>query len=236
MIEKNSRKDIYAAPGICLAQPVTIASAVAIFVAAAWWLLLGGRIGAVGAWFGEAWTPGDPTRRLCLAVMLSIYFVRLLFTQFLFLKRAVRWSEASMITSWVLCIYLLLAIAGGANPASPGAAAIAGAIMFALGSWMNSYAEYARHSWKQHPENRGRLYTLGLFQYSRHPNYLGDLISFSGLCLVAGRWITIVIPSIMLAGFVFANIPMLDAHLHDHYGPAFDEYAARTRKLIPFVY
>jgi protein-S-isoprenylcysteine O-methyltransferase Ste14 len=29
---------------------------------------------------------------------------------------------------------------------------------------------------------------------------------------------------------------MLDAHLHDHYGAAFDEYAERTRKLIPFVY
>jgi protein-S-isoprenylcysteine O-methyltransferase Ste14 len=47
---------------------------------------------------------------------------------------------------------------------------------------------------------------------------------------------TIVIPSIMLAGFVFANIPMLDSHLHNHYGAAFDEYAARTSKLIPFVY
>ncbi|MGC1783473.1 MAG: hypothetical protein WA708_13195 [Acidobacteriaceae bacterium] len=47
---------------------------------------------------------------------------------------------------------------------------------------------------------------------------------------------TIVIPSIMLAGVVFANIPVLYSHLHDHYGAAFDEYAARTSKLIPFVY
>lgn len=68
------------------------------------------------------------------------------------------------------------------------------------------------------------------------PNYLGDLISFSGLCLVSGRWVTIVIPSIMLARFVFANILMLNSHLRDHYGAAFDEYAARTSKLIPFVY
>ena len=40
----------------------------------------------------------------------------------------------------------------------------------------------------------------------------------------------------MLAGFVFVNIPVLDSHLHDHYGGAFDDYARRTRKLIPFVY
>lgn len=40
---------------------------------------------------------------------------------------------------------------------------------------------------------------------------------------------------IMLAGFVFANIPVLDSHLHDRYDPAFYEYVARTRKWIPFV-
>jgi protein-S-isoprenylcysteine O-methyltransferase Ste14 len=236
MRAKTSRKDIYSVLGKSVAQRVAMTTAVGACVGVAWWLLFGGGIKFVSAWFGWAWTPSDPARRLWLAVMLSIYFVRLLFTQFLFLKRAVNWSEASMIASWVLCIYLLLAIAGGTNPASLGAAAAAGAILFALGSWMNSSAEYARHAWKQHPENRGRLYTLGLFRYSRHPNYLGDLISFSGLCLVAGRWVTIVIPSIMLAGFVFANIPMLDSHLRNHYGSAFDEYAARTRKLIPFVY
>jgi protein-S-isoprenylcysteine O-methyltransferase Ste14 len=48
--------------------------------------------------------------------------------------------------------------------------------------------------------------------------------------------VTAVIPVLMLAGFVFVNIPVLDSHLHDHYGSAFDEYARRTRKLIPFLY
>ena len=91
-------------------------------------------------------------------------------------------------------------------------------------------------SLEQRPENRCRLYTLGLFRYSRHPNYLGDLVSFSGLCLVAGSAITAVIPALMLAGFVFVNIPVLDAHLHTKYGTAFEEYARQTRKLIPFLY
>jgi steroid 5-alpha reductase family enzyme len=109
-------------------------------------------------------------------------------------------------------------------------------MLFAAGSGMNSYAEYRRHAWKQRPENRGQLYTLSLFRISRHPNYLGDLLSFSGLCLLSGRWMTALIPVIMLMGFVFVNVPVLDAHLHDHYGAAFDEYARRTRKLIPFIY
>ena len=236
MSRKNSRNDLYAAHGSSVAQRLAMAIAVGACVGLAWWLLFDGGIGFAGARFGRSWTPGDGARRVCLAVMLSIYFARLLLTQFVFLTRAVGWSEVCMIVPWILGIYLLLAIAGGRNPAPFGAVAGAGAILFVLGSWMNSYAECARHVWKRRPENRGRLYTHGLFRYSRHPNYLGDLISFSGLCLVSGRWMTIVIPSIMLAGFVFANIPMLDSHLHDHYGAAFDAYAARTSKLIPFVY
>ena len=46
---------------------------------------------------------------------------------------------------WVLCIYLLLAMAGGTNPAPFGVVAGVGAVLFVLGSWMNSYAEYATY-------------------------------------------------------------------------------------------
>jgi protein-S-isoprenylcysteine O-methyltransferase Ste14 len=241
MPEKKARSDPYAARGRSAAQRVVLTTALGVSVAAAWWLLLGGGIAVAGAWVGrfwhaDSWQPGDAARRLCLGVALTIYFVRLLFTQFVFLRRAMSWGEACLIAVWVACIYIVLAMAGGTNPAPLRVAGAAGAGLFVLGSWMNSYAEYERHVWKQRAENRGRLYTLGLFRYSRHPNYLGDLISFSGFCLMAGRWETFAIPAMMLAGFVFANIPMLDAHLHDHYGAAFDEYAARTRKLIPFVY
>jgi steroid 5-alpha reductase family enzyme len=101
---------------------------------------------------------------------------------------------------------------------------------------MNTWAEYTRHLWKQQPKNRGRLYSGGLFRLCRHPNYLGDLLSFSGLALIVGRWIAGAIPAIMLLGFIFGNIPMLDAHLAERYGAEFAAYARRTRKLIPFVY
>ncbi len=229
-------RDIYATHGRSAPQRVALTTTVAACAGMAWWLLAAGGLQHAGAWFGFAWNPGTEARRLCLAVTLSVYFVRLLFTQFVFLRRRVSWSEVLSIVSWVLCIYFLLAIAGGTNLAPMRWAGATGIVLFVLGSWMNSYAEYTRHVWKKRPENHGRLYTYGLFRFSRHPNYLGDLISFSGLCLIAGRWITAAIPAIMLAGFIFANIPMLDSHLHAHYGAAFDEYAARTRRLIPFVY
>jgi steroid 5-alpha reductase family enzyme len=181
---------MYDVGGPSTAQRLTLAALGASWVALAWWLLFGGGLSVVGAWFGWRWQPGDVVRRACLAVALTIYYVR-------------------------------------------GFVAIA---LFLLGSWMNTFAEYARYRWKQRPENRGKLYTKGLFRYSRHPNYLGDLLSFSGLCLMAGAWVTAVIPIAMLAGFVFVNVPVLDAHLQERYGSAFGDYARRTRKLIPFLY
>ncbi|MGA7159069.1 MAG: DUF1295 domain-containing protein [Acidobacteriaceae bacterium] len=228
--------DIYAVRGRSLAQRAVLTAGLGLCVAAAWWLLVGGGIAFVGGWMGWRWVAGDEVRRVGLGVGLSIYFVRVLFTQFAFLKRAVGWAEVGAIVPWVGFIFGLLAICGGRNTEAFGVVGWIGVAMFGVGSWMNSYSEYARERWKRRAENKGRLYTGGLYRWSRHPNYLGDLVSFSGLCLMAGCWWTGVVPVVMLAGFVFANIPMLDAHLREHYGEEFEAYARRTRRLVPFVY
>jgi steroid 5-alpha reductase family enzyme len=236
MPSRELQRQMYEIRDASVAQRLTLAALVGLWVAAAWWLLWGGGLATIGGWFGRRWVSGDAARRLVLAVGLSIYYVRILFTEFVFLKRGVSWSEVFTVVPWILCIYLLLGTLGGTNTAPFGAAGWTGVVLFVAGSWMNTYSEYARHRWKQLPENRGRLYTEGLFRYSRHPNYLGDLLSFTGLCLISGRWITAGVPVLMLAGFVLVNIPVLDSHLRDRYGADFDQYAERTRRLIPFVY
>ena len=113
------------------------------------------------------------------------------------LKRGVSWAEAGIV--------VFLGVTGGTNREPLGRVGITGAGLFLLGSWMNTYSEYARMRWKQRSENRGRLYTEGLFRLSRHPNYLGDLILFSGLCMISGAWIAAIVPVLMLAGFVFVK-------------------------------
>ena len=228
--------DIYADYSVTLIQRIALTVSVIVCLALAWWILVGSGAAVIGHLFDRRWMRGDPARSLCLALALTIYFARLLLTQFVFLKRAMSWNEAATVGCWLLCLYLWLSLTAATNPAPLGTAAFAGIALFLVGSWMNSWAEYTRNRWKLRPENRGGLYTLGLYRFTRHPNYLGDVISFSGLCLISGRWIAAPIPVLMLAGFVFVNIPMLDAHLRDHYGRAFDDYAAHTRRLIPFLY
>lgn len=227
---------MYELPGACMAQRLTLAATVGLWVGFAWWLLVAHGIETAGGWFGQTGATGDAARRICLAVAFSIYYVRILFTEFVFLKRGVSWSEVFTVAPWLLFIFLLLGTAGGTNPSPLGPPGYAGIVLFLGGSWMNSHSDHARHVWKKRLENRGKLYTEGLFRYTRHPNYLGDLILFSGLCLISGSWVTAVVPLLMLGGFVFVNIPVLDAHLRDHYGSAFDEYAKRTWRLLPFVY
>ncbi|HKF48776.1 MAG TPA: DUF1295 domain-containing protein [Terracidiphilus sp.] len=217
-------------------QRVTLAVIAGAWVLLVWWLLEANGISFVEKRVGLSFPDGNTARRLSLAAAFTIYYVRLLFTLFIFLKRGIGWSEVFTIVPWLIAIVLLLGIEGGTNPAPFGIAAICGAVLFILGSWINTHAEYARHRWKQRAENHGKLYTRGFFRFARHPNYFGDLVSTSGLCLITGKWLTAIVPVLMLAGFVFINIPVLDAHLRDHYGAAFDDYASRTRKLIPFVY
>lgn len=236
MDRKAIARSMYEVHDTSRAPRVTLALCGAVCVAGVWWMLFAGGLQTIGHWCGKSWMPGDLVRRTWLAVELSIYYIRILFTEFVFLKRGMGWSEAFTIAPWLLLVYLMLAIAGGTEAAFFGAAGYIGIALFLAGSWMNSYAEYARHVWKQRPENAGKLYTAGLFRYTRHPNYFGDLVLFAGLCVTSGAWITAIIPLLMLAFFVFINVPLLDAHLHDHYGAAFDAYARRTPKLIPFVY
>jgi protein-S-isoprenylcysteine O-methyltransferase Ste14 len=234
--KRAMQRQMYELEDTSLAPRLALAGIAGLWVALVWWLLLFGGLGLAAGWFPWIGQSGDGVRRALLVTGFSIYYLRILCTQFVFLQRGMSWSEVFTIAGWLLFIFLLLGGAGGTNPATFGAAGGLGVILFVLGSWLNSYAEYTRHVWKERPQNRGRLYTGGLFRYTRHPNYLGDLVLFSGLCLISGVWLTAIIPLIMLAGFVFLNIPMLDSHLHDHYGVAFDDYARRTSKLIPFVY
>lgn len=236
MSRESLSQQMYGVTGRSTAQRVCLSVLLAGCTALAWWLLLAGGIETVAAHLGRHWVAGDLVRRAALAVAFAIYFIRVLFTTLVFLKRGMSWTEVFTIAPWVFVLYAALGIAGGTNATRFGTAAIAGALLFVLGSWVNSFAEYQRYAWKQRPENRGKLYTHGLFSLTRHPNYLGDLISFSGLCLISGRWYTLFIPATMLCLFAFVNVPALDAHLAEHYGAQFDEYARRTSKLIPFVY
>ncbi|MGB6032940.1 MAG: DUF1295 domain-containing protein, partial [Bacteroidota bacterium] len=111
-----------------------------------------------------------------------------------------------------------------------------GALLYLTGSYLGTGSEYSRHLWKARPENRGHFYTEGLFQYSRHINYFGDLLLFGGFAVLTHHLWAGIVPLIMGLNFVLILIPAQDAYLASRYGTEFDNYARRTKKLIPLVY
>ena len=200
------------------------------------WLLVGGGLEKVTLWWGKDWSLALPVRRWLLFTCALVYFLRVLLTTFYLLKRKMGWGECVLIGVWVGAIHILFAWLGGTNPHGLGVVAAIAAILYILGSFLNTASELQRKWWKDRPENKGRLYTQGLFRYSQHINYFGDELLFTGYSMLTGSVWALLVPLLMIVGFVFFNIPELDKHLAKRYGTEFEAYAKGTRKFLPFVY
>jgi len=131
---------------------------------------------------------------------------------------------------------MLFASFGSTNAKPFGWPQFVGVFLYFLGSCLNAGSEYLRYLWKENPSNTGRLYTGGPFRYSRLINYFGDELIFAGYVLIAGSFWALIIPALMVFGFIFVNIPMLDGYLKKKYGDQFDAYALHTKKFVPHVY
>ncbi|MGH9561002.1 MAG: DUF1295 domain-containing protein, partial [Terracidiphilus sp.] len=165
-----------------------------------------------------------------------VYFLRVCFSCFYLMRRTMHWGEAAGIGFFVFLVHIFFALLGGTNPHGVGVIAGFGALLYLVGSYLNTGSEYMRRVWKQDPAHQGHLYTGGLFRYSRHINYFGDEVLFTGYAMVTMSPWAFAVPAFMAISFLFTNIPTLDHYLARKYGDEFDGYATRTKKLIPFVY
>ncbi len=214
-------------PKLFLATLLTLA------LAASADILFGSRIDEL-PWSNPYRREGDFLRDGLLLACLAVYVVRVYATLFVFFRRILMWREALIVSS--VMPWCLLLIAQAARPTDPvGWTEVAGIALYVAGSYLNSAGEYARHRFKSDPANRGRLYTEGLSARVRHVNYLGDVLLFSGLALVAHAFILLLIPWFMALLFLLVLAPLKERYLHAKYGEQFGAYAARSKMLIPYV-
>ena len=212
-----------------------IMSALGFAILISGWLMFGD---SKGIWCPLQPFPirGDLLRRGLLWACAGIYFIRLLFTLFMFFKRKLSWIEAITISVLMAPLLFAFMVVGGNSQEPLGILDLFGALLYILGSFLNTWAEHSRHVWRKKPENRGRLYTQGLFKYAMHINYLGDSLLFTGFAVITHEPAMLLIPCFMTLNFVVILIPSLDRHLARKYGKEFDDYAARTNKLVPKLY
>lgn len=200
------------------------------------WMYFGGGIAVVASWFGQVSQPGDVARRTILFAFAVVLWVRMTTTAYLLLNRRFDWSECIAVIGAVAFYQFGFALFGGATVAPLDAVDLVAVGLFVLGSLFNTGAELQRKRFKADPANMGKLYTKGLFGLVRHPNYLGDVLWALGWAFITRNAWALLIPIVAASGFVFMFIPQLSVYLAERYGAQYDDWARRTKRLVPFVY
>ncbi|NIM11289.1 MAG: DUF1295 domain-containing protein [Candidatus Aminicenantes bacterium] len=196
------------------------------------WLMFGDVNGIVN-WLKPYRIKGDLIRRIILLCCSIIYFFRVVFMLFVFIKRKMVWVEALTISIIMPAILLVLLYVGGNKSHPVNIIDVIGILLYIGGSYINTQSEYSRHIWKMRPENQGRLYTGGMFMYSRHINYFGDVVLFTGFAIITQNMAMLFIPLFMALNFAFILIPSLEAHLERKYGEEFKIYTSRSKRFLP---
>lgn len=95
-------------------------------------------------------------------------------------------------------------------------------------------ADIEMHAFRK--SRTGGFNRRGLWKYSRHPNYLGEILMWWGIalafvCVMPERWYLIAGALANTLLFLFVSIPLADNRQARKQG--FTEYKAQTRMLLP---
>jgi len=113
--------------------------------------------------------------------------------------------------------------------------------LLGLAVWLYGFCFEAIGDWQllmfiRDPANGGKLMTGGLWRYTRHPNYFGEVTLWWGIWLMTlslpGGWLTVVGPlTITILILKVSGIPMLEKPYEDR--ADFQEYKRRTSAFFP---
>lgn len=111
------------------------------------------------------------------------------------------------------------------------------AVVTSIGILLETVSDLQLHRFRGVPENAGRTFQAGLWRWSRHPNYLGELLFWWGLLIFglstgeASPWLALA-PLFLTIMLRSSSIPMMEERLmktRTDYAP----YRARTAALLP---
>jgi steroid 5-alpha reductase family enzyme len=199
---------------------------------------------------------GDP-RSALLAALIVIWAVRL--GSFLFLRIRDAGSDRRFdrikpffirfLMTWTLQGLWVL-ITGGAALAAMTAAttvplgpvAMVGFALWIIGFGIEVVADRQKREFRRDPANKDRFIAHGLWAWSRHPNYFGEILLWTGVAVIAApaltgwQYATLISPVfVYLLLTRVSGVPLLTRLGLKRWGddPAYREYLARTPALFP---
>ncbi len=120
---------------------------------------------------------------------------------------------------------------------------IMGGIFWVLGFAFEVVADSQKKSFSELPENRDKFITRGLWSISRHPNYFGEIILWSGIAIISlpllsgWQFVTLVSPVfVFLLLTKISGLPFLEDKAEKKWGKdkGYIEYKNKTPILVPF--
>ena len=191
---------------------------------------------------------------LALSTFIIIWSLRLGIFLFLRIKKAGkdrRFNEIKKSFSWFfmtfsvsgmwVTICSICALTGIANGIIFSITTIIGIIIFIIGFTIEIIADSQKTKFRANDDNKDKFITSGLWKYSRHPNYLGEIILWLGISLISFsslegfQYITLISPIFTYLLLVnVSGINFLDKSGDKKWGmlESYKKYKEKTPRLI----
>lgn len=210
------------------------------------------------AWAAHAVGPGAPDRSLLIAVLLTIWGLRLSayiwwrhdgedrrYAEMRERQGASSFAVRSLFTvfllqsgiAWVVSAPVQVA-ATDPTPATLGALAYVGAAVALFGIAFEAISDFQLARFLAHKDESGKaVMDEGLWRYSRHPNYFGNATLWFGIWIIAlecgSAWWTVIGPIVMLVFLLRVSGVALTEKTIGKRRPGYAEYVERTSAFVP---
>lgn len=119
-----------------------------------------------------------------------------------------------------------------------------GLLVWATGLLVETHADFQKYAFINDPSNKGKWIDRGLWKYSRHPNYFGEMLVWIGIYIYTlpalsgiSYFIGLVSPLYISLLIIFiSGIPLLEKAADKRWSdnPEYLKYKKKTSVLVPF--
>ncbi|MDH3208071.1 MAG: DUF1295 domain-containing protein [Gemmatimonadota bacterium] len=117
-----------------------------------------------------------------------------------------------------------------------------GLLLWIGGFGLEVVADQQKARFRSRPENEGRFIASGVWSWSRHPNYFGEIVLWTGVAVIAlpalAGWQYVTLVSPVFVAFLLikvSGVPQLEGRADDKWGgdPEYEAYKTATPVLVP---
>lgn len=151
-----------------------------------------------------------------------------------FVVKTIFWPQGWVM--WVVAVPITVAMF---EQARPNLLTWLGVALAAVGLFFEAVGDAQLARFKSDPANAGKIMDRGLWAWTRHPNYFGDICVMFAFWLIAlGAWVGVltVFAPVLMARMLIAKSgkALLERRMARSRGPEYADYVARTSGLVPW--